>query len=74
MSEMGLSEYCHDINEMNAETLIAQFQALVRNTEELKPAIAQRVAESRLALEEQYQVLFGGRLDEPAIDEAIVAS
>ena len=74
MSEMGLSEYCHDINQMNADTLIAQFQALVRNTEELKPEIAQRVAESRLALEEQYQVLFGGRPDEPAIDEAIVAS
>ena len=34
MSEMGLSEYCHDINEMNADALIAQFQALVRNAED----------------------------------------
>ena len=30
MSDMGLSEYCHDINQMNADTLIEQFQALVR--------------------------------------------
>ena len=30
MSEMGLSEYCHDINQMNADTLIEQFQALVQ--------------------------------------------
>ena len=29
MSEMGLSEYCHDINQMNADTLISQFEALV---------------------------------------------
>ena len=74
MSEMGLSEYCHDINQMNADTLIAQFLALVRNTEKLKPAIAHRVAETRLALDEQYQLLFGDRVDEPALDEAIVAS
>ena len=30
MGEMGLSEYCHDINEMNADTLIEQFQALAQ--------------------------------------------
>ena len=30
MSDMGLSEYCHDINQMNADTLIEQFQALVQ--------------------------------------------
>ena len=74
MSEMGLSEYCHDINQMNADTLIAQFLALVRNAEKLKPAIAHRVAETRLALDEQYQLLFGDPVDEPTLDEAIVAS
>ena len=36
MSEMGLSEYCHDINQINADTLIEQFQALVRNTDDVK--------------------------------------
>ena len=58
MSEMGLSKYCHDINEMNADTLIEQFQQLVRNAEEVKRTIAQRVNESRDALEQQYDLLF----------------
>ena len=43
MSEMGLSEYCHDINQMNADTLIEQFQALVRNADDVKQMILQRV-------------------------------
>ena len=43
MSEMGLSEYCHDINQMNADTLIAQFQSLVGTSTKLRPEIAQRV-------------------------------
>ena len=47
MSEMGLSEYCHDINQMNADALIEQFQALVRNADELERMIAQRVEEAR---------------------------
>ena len=74
MSEMGLSEYCHDINQMDADTLIAQFQSLGRNVEKLRPAIAHQVAETRLALDEQYELLFGGKIDEPVLDEAIVGS
>ena len=45
MSEMGLSEYCHDINQMNADTLIEQFQALVSNADEV--AQHDRCSESR---------------------------
>jgi polysaccharide pyruvyl transferase WcaK-like protein len=74
MSEMGLSEYCHDINEMDADTLIAQFQVLVRNAEKLRPAIARRVAESRLALDEQYHLLFGDLTEEPSLEGAVAAS
>ena len=74
MSEMGLSEYCHDINEMNTDVLIAQFEALVENAETLKSVIANRVAESKLALDEQYQILFGDPSDEPVLGEAVVAS
>ena len=74
MSEMGLSEFCHDMNQMDADTLIAQFQELVRRAEDLKIAIADRVGESRLALDEQYELLFGGSSEEPALDGAIAAS
>ena len=34
MSDMGLSEYCQDINEINADALIAKFQALVQHADE----------------------------------------
>ena len=37
MSDMGLAEYCHDINHMNAGRLIEQFQGLEKNAEKLKP-------------------------------------
>jgi polysaccharide pyruvyl transferase WcaK-like protein len=58
MEEMGLSAYCHDINHMDAGRLIEQFQDLERNAEKLKPAIKQRVEQSRRALDEQYSVIF----------------
>jgi polysaccharide pyruvyl transferase WcaK-like protein len=57
MSEMGLSEYCHDINHMNADRLIEQFQDVERNAEKLKPVIRQKVEQSRKALDEQYSLI-----------------
>ena len=60
MSEIGLAEYCHDINHMNAHRLIEQFQDMQRNEEKLKPLIRLRVEQSRLALDEQYGLIFSG--------------
>jgi polysaccharide pyruvyl transferase WcaK-like protein len=60
MEEMGLSEYCHDINDMKADRLIEQFQDLEKNAERLKPVISQRVDQSRQALDEQYRLIFKG--------------
>jgi polysaccharide pyruvyl transferase WcaK-like protein len=57
MSEMGLSKYCQDINHMNADRLIEQFQDLERNAEKLKPLIRQKVEQSRKALDEQYSLI-----------------
>jgi polysaccharide pyruvyl transferase WcaK-like protein len=75
MSEMGLSEYCHDINQMNADILIEQFQALVRNSDDAKRMIVQRVDEARQALDEQYQLLFRDLLAEPrSVQAATVAT
>jgi polysaccharide pyruvyl transferase WcaK-like protein len=58
MGEMGLAEYCHDINNMDAARLIEQFRDLVKNAEELKPVIRQKVEQSRKALDEQYNLIF----------------
>jgi polysaccharide pyruvyl transferase WcaK-like protein len=60
MGDMGLGEYCHDINHMNAGRLIEQFQGVERNAETLKPVIKQRVEQSRKALDEQYKLIFEG--------------
>ena len=60
MSEMGLAEYCHDINHMNADRLIEQFQDTERNEQKLKTVIRQKVEESRKALDEQYSLIFKG--------------
>jgi len=57
MSEMGLAEYCHDINYMNARRLIEQFQGLERDAHKLRPVIRQKVEESRKALNEQYSLI-----------------
>ena len=75
MNEMGLSEYCHDINQMNADTLIEQFQALVRNADRVKQLIPPRVESSNRALEEQYELIFGELVDQPrALDAATAAT
>ncbi len=58
MEQMGLSEYCHDINQMNADKLIEQFEQLGKNAERLKPLIKQKVEEAREALDEQYNLIF----------------
>jgi polysaccharide pyruvyl transferase WcaK-like protein len=58
MSDMGLAEYCHDINHMNAGRLIEQFQGLERNADQLKHAVRLRVEQLRKALDEQYKVIF----------------
>ena len=58
MAEMGLSDYCQDINHMNAGRLIEQFQDVERNAEKLKTVIRQRVEQSRKALDEQYNLIF----------------
>jgi polysaccharide pyruvyl transferase WcaK-like protein len=64
MSEMGLSAYCHDINQMNADILVEQFESLARNAGDVKQKILQRVATSERALDEQYELLFGHPIDQ----------
>jgi polysaccharide pyruvyl transferase WcaK-like protein len=74
MSEMGLSQYCHDINHMNAARLIEQFQDVERNAAKLKLVISQRVEQSRKALEEQYRLIFKGVAGDVAVVSAQGAS
>jgi polysaccharide pyruvyl transferase WcaK-like protein len=58
MSQMGLSEYCQDINRLNADRLVEQFCDLEKNAETLKPLIKNKAEEFRRALDEQYERIF----------------
>lgn len=58
MKQMGLAEYTHDINNMNAQRLIEQFMGLENNSERLKPIIREEAERSRKALEERYNFIF----------------
>jgi polysaccharide pyruvyl transferase WcaK-like protein len=58
MRDMGLAEYCHNINDMNAGRLIEQFQHLEKDAEKLKAVVRQRVEQSRQALDAQYEFIF----------------
>jgi polysaccharide pyruvyl transferase WcaK-like protein len=60
MRDMGLAEYCHDINQMNAGRLIEQFQGAEENADKLQPVVRRRVEQSRTALDEQYKLIFEG--------------
>lgn len=58
MSQMGMSDYCQDINRLKAGGLIEQFCQLEENAEGLKQMIRQKVADYREALDEQYNLIF----------------
>jgi len=58
MSQMGLSEYCQDINSLSADRLIKQFSQLQQNADCIKRMISGKVEACRDALEEQYTIIF----------------
>jgi polysaccharide pyruvyl transferase WcaK-like protein len=58
MRQMELSEYCHEIDRMDTDTLIGQFRKLEQNREAVKRKLGQDVDEARAALDEQYDLLF----------------
>ena len=58
MSQMGLSEYCQDINQLDAGRLIEQFRDSEKNGEKLRMLIHHRMEACRTALDEQYDLIF----------------
>jgi hypothetical protein len=60
MNQMGLSEYCQDINDLKADRLIEQFCQLEKNAGSLRPMIRQKAEGCRKALDDQYNLIFQG--------------
>ena len=57
---MQLSEYCHEINRLDADGLVEQFEKLQSNTQSVRRIIREGVERAREALEEQYDLIFNG--------------
>ena len=68
MRQMKLSEYCHEIDHMDADWLIDQFRTLEENRDAVKRTIVRGVEAARAGLDEQYdrifEVLHGGSTGE----------
>jgi len=58
MSQMGLAEYCQDINDLKAQELIERFCQLEHNAGYLRRVIGENVRVCRETLDEQYDFIF----------------
>jgi polysaccharide pyruvyl transferase WcaK-like protein len=58
MSGVGLAEYCHDIDDLDVDSLVGHIVQLERKAENLRPHIKQKVEEYRIALDDQYSRIF----------------
>jgi hypothetical protein len=56
MSQMGLQEYCVDINGLDLDQMIEKFVGVRRSADSVKAEVDKRVGTCRDALEEQYTV------------------
>jgi polysaccharide pyruvyl transferase WcaK-like protein len=59
MSQMGLSEYCQDVDRLSSGGLIEQFSQLRLSDGSVSQTIRERVEACRKALEDQYAIIFG---------------
>jgi len=58
MTQMGLAEYCLDINTLDVQRLIQQFCELKQDADRVKSVIRQKTKECREALDQQYAAIF----------------
>ena len=60
MNEIGLSDYCQDIHQLDVDRLVEQFCSVEKNADNLKLLMKQKTQEYRLALDDQYKLIFNG--------------
>lgn len=58
MSAMGLSNYCLDINDLNADRLIEKFRNLEANASGVRLLVKEKQSKFRKELDEQYKLIF----------------
>ncbi len=57
MTQMGLAEYCQDINDLSAARLIEQFCHLQQNASCIKGMVGEKIGACQDALDEQYGII-----------------
>ena len=58
MADVGLAEYCQDIDYLDVDKLVRQVMELEKNAENIKPQLEQKAEEFRRALDRQYSIIF----------------
>jgi hypothetical protein len=58
MTEIGLTEYCLPLANLDFADLIDRIVEVEKNAEALRPYIKQKTEEYRKALDEQYSLIF----------------
>jgi polysaccharide pyruvyl transferase WcaK-like protein len=56
MNAMGLAEYCLDINNLRADSLIKKISDVEKNADKIKVLISEKTRAARAALDEQYKL------------------
>lgn len=67
ITEIGLGEFCQDIEHIDIEGLVGQITRLEEHSENIRSEIDQRIEEYRKALDEQYDRIFGGGIAKAAV-------
>jgi polysaccharide pyruvyl transferase WcaK-like protein len=74
MREMGLSGYSQEIGELDADVLIAHFQALTQNAPDIARTIEQRIEKARDALNRQYELVFDAGEQKPTLQPSAIVT
>ena len=74
MSEMGLSAYSQEMGEMDADALIARFQAVTQNAQDVTRVVARRIEHMREALNLQYELIFQPGDQKPGFQASAVTT
>ena len=74
MSEMGLSAYSQEMGEIDADALIARFEALTQNASDVTRTVARRIEEMREALNVQYELVFQPGPPKPGLQPSALAT
>ena len=74
MREMGLSDFSQEMGEIDADVLIAHFQALTQNAPDIARTIEQRIEQARDALNRQYELVFDAGEQTPTLQPSAIVT